>query len=142
MESLPGAEEVVAFWREAGRQRWFSPDQAFDALCRQRFLPVHEAAARGDLTDWERTPEGALALLILLDQLPRNMFRGTPRVYATDAAALALTERALDLGFDREVEPDMRQFFYLPLMHAEDLTTQERCVGLYEAAGDDISLPW
>ena len=129
-------EEVVAFWRQAGPERWFSKDESFDASCRARFLAAHEHAAAGDLAAWEGTPEGALALLILLDQMPRNMFRGDPRTWATDSDALRIAERAIDRGFDREVAPEMRRFFYLPFMHAEDLAAQERSVSLNEALND------
>src|SRR5688500_5879988 len=75
MQALATPQEVVAFWRDAGRERWFTKDEAFDALCRERFLATHEAAARGDLNDWELVPDGALAVVLLLDQFPRNMFR-------------------------------------------------------------------
>ncbi len=102
---------------------------------------TYEAAARGDLAEWELSPEGALALVILLDQLPRNMFRGTRRAYATDPAALLLVERAIERGFDTTVAPDMRRFFYLPFMHAEDLSAQERSVVLNETVDAD-SLKW
>jgi uncharacterized protein (DUF924 family) len=135
MEPLVTIAEVVDFWREAGPSRWFSKGEHFDEICRQRFLPAHEAAARGDLNEWELSPEGALALLILLDQLPRNMFRGTRRAYATDAAAILVAERAIDRGFDKAVAPVMRGFFYLPFMHSEALADQDRCVALYEEAG-------
>jgi uncharacterized protein (DUF924 family) len=128
--------EVLAFWRDAGPQRWFVKDETFDAEIRRRFLTVHEAAAAGKLDDWQATPDGALALLMVLDQFPRNMFRGTARAFATDALAREVAERALARGFDRAfVNPD-RRFFYLPFMHAEDLAAQERCVALCHDAGD------
>lgn len=138
--ATPG--EVIAFWREAGPTRWFNPANDFDALCRERFLPTYERAASGELNEWELSPDGALALLILLDQLPRNMFRGERRSWATDAPALLVAERALDKGFDQKVEADMRRFFALPFTHAEDLPTQERSVRLYEEAGDADGLEW
>ena len=128
--------EVLAFWRGAGPDAWFTKDDAFDALCSERFLALHERAAAGELDYWAETAEGALALLILLDQMPRNMFRGDPRTWATDADALRIAERAIDRGFDREVAPEMRRFFYLPLMHAENLAAQERSVSLNEALND------
>jgi uncharacterized protein (DUF924 family) len=137
MARLASAEEIVRFWREAGPERWFSRDDALDALCRERFLETYEAAARGDLPEWELEPEGALALLILLDQMPRNMFRGTRRAWATDASAVLVAERTIDRGFDRQVAPDMRRFFYLPFMHAEDAAAQERSVALNAELGAD-----
>jgi uncharacterized protein (DUF924 family) len=132
--------EVVNFWREAGAQRWFSKDEGFDALCRDRFLPAYEAAARGDLAGWEADPEGALALVLLLDQFPRNMFRGSARTYDRDPAALAAASRAVERGDDEKVDPALRQFFYVPFMHAEDLAAQDRCVALFEASGEAENL--
>lgn len=129
-------EEVVRFWQEAGPERWFTRDDAFDETCRDHFLSSHERAAAGDLDGWAEGPEGALALLILLDQLPRNMFRGDPRTWATDAAALRVADQAIARGFDRTVAPDTRRFFYLPHMHAEELVTQDRSLDLNEALGD------
>ena len=124
--------EVVRFWREAGSERWFAKDVAFDWMVRTRFLATHEAAARGELAAWEETPEGALALAILLDQFPRNMFRGGAHAFATDPLARAVSNRALARGFDRATDEMMRQFFYLPFMHSESLADQDRCVRLYE----------
>ncbi|AWB25538.1 DUF924 domain-containing protein [Methylobacterium currus] len=126
--------DLVAFWREAGFDRWFTADPAFDGACRA-YLPLHEAAARGALASWDETPEGALALVLLLDQFPRNLFRGTPRAWATDAQALAVAERALARGHDRAIEPALRIFLYMPLTHAEDLGLQERSVALFTALG-------
>ena len=103
---------------------------------------AYEAAARGDLAEWELTAEGALALVLLLDQFPRNMFRGTRRVYATDPAALLTADRALERGYDREVEPVLRRFFALPFMHAEDIGEQDRSVRLAETLGDADTLKW
>lgn len=130
----------MAFWRAAGSERWFEKDAAFDAEIRRRFLATHEAAARGELTDWEATPAGALALILTLDQFPRNMFRGEARSLATDAQARAAARAALARSFDRQAPADLRTFFYLPLMHAENLADQERCVALYRALGDEDSL--
>ena len=93
--------EVLQFWRDAGPDAWFTKNPDFDARCRDRFLHAYEKAAAGGLSAWEQTAEGALALLILLDQMPRNMFRGDPRTWATDPLALAIAERALAKGFDR-----------------------------------------
>lgn len=130
-------EEVVAFWLGAGPDKWFSKDPDLDAEIRARFLPTHEAAVAGQLEAWESSPDGALALLILLDQFPRNMFRNDPRTFAADPQARRVADRALEHGFDRAVDPRGRQFFYLPFMHSEELADQERCVALYRALGDD-----
>jgi len=136
------AEDVVAFWREAGPERWFNKDAAFDAEIRRRFLATYEVAAAGQLTAWEATAEGALALLILLDQFPRNMFRGSARAFAADPLARAIAAGALIRGFDAQVPANMRTFFYLPFEHSEDMADQERCIALYKAAGDAENLKW
>jgi uncharacterized protein (DUF924 family) len=134
--------EVIAFWTEAGAKRWFGKDEAFDTQIRERFLATHEAAAAGELADWERAPEGSLALLLLLDQFPRNMFRGSRRSYTTDPQALALAERAIARGDDKRVPKELRTFFYLPHQHVEDLAMQKRGVALYQDAGDPDGLKW
>jgi uncharacterized protein (DUF924 family) len=134
--------EVVGFWRDAGPDRWFNKDDAFDAEIKRRFLATHEAAAAGKLATWESNAEGALALLILLDQFPRNMFRGSDRAFATEPQARAVTAAALLRGFDAQVPANMRTFFYLPFEHSEDMADQERGIALYTAAGDADGLKW
>ena len=134
--------DVIAFWREAGPDRWFEKDTAFDEQIRARFLALHEAAAAGALSAWETSADGALALLLLLDQFPRNMFRGQARMFATDRLARAIAAGALVRGFDAQAAPDMRAFFYLPFEHSEDIADQERALMLYRAAGDADSLKW
>jgi uncharacterized protein (DUF924 family) len=139
---IASAEDVIAFWCEAGHERWFEPDADFDAQIRVRFLKTHEAAAAGRLDEWQQTASGALALLLLLDQFPRNMFRKTPRAFATDAAALGIARRAIDAGFDRQVEKDMRSFFYLPFMHSEVLADQELCLKFYRDDGNEEGIKY
>jgi len=139
--ALPTPAEVVRFWREAGPRHWFRRDESFDAEFRRRFLAAHEAAAAGTLHAWLGSAEGALALVLLLDQFPRNAFRGTPRVYATDALARQAADAAIRAGFDHQAEPALRQFFYLPFMHSEALADLERCVVLNEAQGGE-ALRW
>ena len=139
---LASAAAVVAFWREAGPDRWFEKDDAFDAEIRRRFLPTHEAAAAGRLSAWEADAQGALALLILLDQFPRNMFRGEARTFATDPLALAIAAHAIMRGFDAQVPAEMRGFFYLPFEHSEKLADQEHSIALYRASGDADGLKW
>ncbi len=134
--TLPSANAVVSFWREAGPEKWFAKDEAFDAEITRRFLPAHEAAAAGKLAGWEETPEGVYALLILLDQFPRNMFRGSPRAFATDAQAVTIAERAIARGLDEAYQPPEKRFFYMPFMHSEGLADQERCIELCAAADD------
>ena len=128
---LDPARSVLEFWREAGPAQWFSKDAGFDRRFGARFLSLHEAASRGQLAHWTRSAEGALALLILLDQYPRNAFRGTPRMYATDALARSVAERAIEAGHDRAVEPGLRVFMYLPFGHSELLSDQARSVELH-----------
>ena len=135
------AADVVAFWRGIGPKGWFEKNAAVDDEIRRRFLATHEAAAAGKLAAWEQSAQGALALLILLDQFPRNMFRGDKRAFATDPLARAVASRALLNGFDG-VFPDMRSFFYLPFEHSESMADQERGLTLYKAAGDADDLKW
>lgn len=130
---LGAARALVAFWSEAGPERWFERDAAFDRVFHERFLAAHEAAAAGELADWPASPIGALALVLLLDQFPRNCFRGAPRMYATDAQARAVAAAAIEAGHDRQVEQVLRGFFYLPFQHSEDLADQDRSVALHRA---------
>lgn len=129
------AFDVLDFWWTSGGEKWFAGGESFDQDCRSRFLATIEAAQKGELDDWAETPHGALALLIVLDQLTRNVFRGEPRAFAADARALALAEAALAKGFDRAFPKEARFFFYLPFEHAEDMAAQERCVDLCRSLG-------
>ncbi len=130
------AVAVLDFWKEAGPDKWFAKDDAFDALFRSRFLALHEKAAAGELRHWLDTPDGALALLLLLDQFPRNCFRNTPRMYATDALAREMAAEAIARGQDRLIPQEMAHFMYLPYGHSEDLADQARCVALSERLGE------
>jgi uncharacterized protein (DUF924 family) len=132
--------EVVRFWLEAGPERWWKKDDEFDRTIRSRFLRLYEAAARGELASFEDSAEGALALVILLDQFPRNMFRGSPQAFAADPLAHEAAKRALARGFDRSIDATLRQFFYIPFMHSETLADQDLCVQLCQALGEtDLS---
>lgn len=122
--------DVVAFWSEAGPSRWFAKDEAFDRHFRETFIQAHQAACRGDLDGWQRTPGGALALILLLDQFPRNAFRGTPHMYVSDAKALVVAACAIAAGHDRHIDADLRLFLYLPFAHSEALADQQRSVSL------------
>jgi uncharacterized protein (DUF924 family) len=139
-------EDVIGFWRQAGPKAWFRKDDAFDQLVRSGFEALHLAASRGELLAWAERPEGALALLLLLDQFPRNLYRGSPHAFATDPLARALAEAAVEAGFDLKIEPELRPFFYLPFEHSERLEDQDRCVALcqalMQAAGDEGTLKW
>jgi len=122
--------ELVDFWRDAGPERWFRKDEAFDRHFRDRFLPVHERARRGELDDWMSEPFSALALVLLLDQFPRNSFRETPRMFATDELGRHHAGRAIEAGYDRSVDEQLQFFFYLPFGHSETLLDQEKNVAL------------
>ena len=129
-------QEVLDFWfAEDAERLWFASTPAFDQEVRKRFARRVAHAASGELRSWEEGPEGCVALCILLDQMPRNMFRGSPRAFATDAKALAIAERAVSRRFDRELTPDHKQFLYLPFVHSEEVTNQLRALALFEAAG-------
>lgn len=142
MDQLITPDVVLEFWREAGPDKWFSTDENFDQRCRDGFMMAYEAAARGDLNEWELTPDGALAVVLLLDQFPRNMFRGTRAVYKTDPVALMVADRAIERGHDKAVDPALRRFFYLPFMHSEEVRHQERSVDLCERTGDQDLVKW
>lgn len=130
--------DVVGFWRQAGPGCWFAKDAAFDRLFRDRCIDAHESAARGELDDWAQTPQGALALVLLTDQFPRNAFRGTARMYATDPLARHFALQAQRQGHMVAVELPMRLFFCLPFAHSEDVADQDLSVRLHEALGQ----PW
>ena len=124
---------VLRFWfEEAGPAKWFGGGPEFDALVRERLHALHLEAARGDHDAWAETPEGALALMILLDQAPRNMFRGTAGAFATDAKARELARAALDRGLDQGMAEDQRAFLYLPFELSEDIEDQRLAVRLFE----------
>lgn len=123
--------DVLGFWREAGYRRWFGRDAAFDAQFCGRFLELHHRAARRELDDWMQTAESALALLVLLDQFPRNCFRDSAHAYATDSLARYYATRAIDAGFDQRTESDLRMFFYMPFEHSEDISDQQRSLTLH-----------
>ncbi len=128
--------DVIAFWREAGPSSWFNGGDAFDAECRVRFEDAHFAAGRRECEHWLETADGALALLILLDQIPRNIFRGSGHAFATDPLALHYANRAVEAGLDQQVEAELRAFVYLPFEHSEDIADQRRSVALFEPLGN------
>lgn len=139
------AADILAFWfgrpGEPGygqpRNEWFRKDKAFDEAIRSRFLPDVEAALAGHLTDWADSAQGLLALLILLDQFPRNLFRGNARMFAGDTQARQLAEQALAGGWDKKLSAVERVFVYLPLEHSEALADQERSVALFAALASE-----
>ena len=142
-ETTPEAEAVLGFWfTETEPEKWFKKDDAFDAAISARFADVYRRAAAGEFDGWQGTPRGCLALVIVLDQFPRNIFRGDARCFATDAAARAVLRHALDSGFDRGLSVPEKQFLYLPLQHSEDAADQALSVTLNAATGDADLLKW
>lgn len=127
---LSSPDKVATFWAPLGHSVWFGKDPAFDQKFREAFAAEHGAAGRGELMPWLATPSGALSLVILLDQYPRNAFRGTSRMYATDELARIVADAALNLGHDQSVDATLRLFFYLPFGHSERLADQKRAVAL------------
>jgi uncharacterized protein (DUF924 family) len=134
--------DILGFWRSAGPAKWFKKVTAFDEAIRLKFEPVHHAAARGEYDAWAQAPESALALLILLDQFPRNLYRGSAHAFATDPKARSIARAAVEAGFDRQVEPPLRNFFYLPFEHAEDLADQDYGLALTTEAGEPDDIKW
>lgn len=141
---MPGAagwKDVLAFWfgwpdaADYGqyRQSWFVKDAAFDAVIRERFLDTWQRAAQGTLLDWMTSPRSTLALIVLTDQFPRNLFRGDARAFSSDSVALQVARNMVDAGLDAELLPVERAFVYLPFEHAEDPVMQERSVRLFTA---------
>ncbi len=128
---MADSNEIIEFWiDEVGPEGWYNATEELDARIQERFGETWEKAALGEYHSWACDPHKSLALLILLDQFPRNMFRGSGRAFNTDRKALCVAKKSIDLGFDLRYEEPQRQFYYLPLMHSESLTDQERCVRL------------
>ena len=134
--------DILAFWRDAGPDRWYTPDDAFDAEVRRRYLDLWRKASAGELSSWETSDDGALALVIVLDQFPRNIFRDDAQTYASDAQALEVAHRAIERGVDARIDPALREFLYLPFMHSEHLADQMRCIELSRKAGLAESADW
>lgn len=139
----PTAAAVLRFWfgdgeADAVRDEWFKKSPAFDAEIEQRFAAEIEAALRGRLDHWQATTDGAVALVLLLDQFTRNSFRDTPRAFAGDAQALGVARRLVAMGRDRALPPLRRWFLYMPYEHAEDLAAQEECVRLFTALAAEV----
>src|SRR6185295_1045297 len=130
------AEEVLRFWFGEAATRWFEKNSAFDGEIRSRFLPLYEALSSND--DWLSEPRLCLARIVVLDQFPRNMFRGTPRAFAADSLALAAARHAVAEGFDRDMPVAEKQFVYLPFEHSEALADQERACQLMKPLGEDL----
>jgi uncharacterized protein (DUF924 family) len=137
---------VIGFWRDAGPKRWFQADAAFDAVLHERFADLHNQAAAGRLSSWEADAPGALALILITDQFPRNLYRHSALAFATDALARNVADRALARSFDQATEASLRFFFYMPFEHHEDAASQARAVSLFEKlaaeTGQSDGLDW
>ncbi|MGF0539704.1 DUF924 family protein [Agrobacterium sp. ES01] len=139
-------KDIIDFWLRHGPEAWFSGSEALDREIADNYADLHIKASKRELADWEASPEGALALLLLVDQFPRNLYRGSAHSYAVDGLARAIARRALANAFDRKVEPELRPFFYLPFEHSEDMADQEYSLRLFvahrEKTGDEEALKW
>jgi uncharacterized protein (DUF924 family) len=137
------AESVLEFWfSDPVRPFWFHSTPALDQEIRERFCALWQQARDGRLTAWEQSARGALALVILLDQFPLNMFRDTPEGFATEATAREVAGRAIGAGLDSALDDSAKAFLYMPFMHSEDGADQDRSVALVEAAGLTANLKW
>jgi uncharacterized protein (DUF924 family) len=129
------ARDITGFWMRAGPSRWFTKDAAFDGALSVRFRDALAEARGGAFDHWGATPEGALALVLLLDQVSRNIHRGSPLAFAGDAKALALAKRSAGLGYHHHFPAPQAQWFFMPYEHAEDIDAQWRCVALFQTMG-------
>lgn len=146
MTTLPddqAIQDILTFWfADETKARWYDSTLAFDALCRDRFGALVDQARKGELAAWEESADGALALCLLLDQMPRNMFRGEPRAFETDPKAVVVANAAIEKGFDQQLGIERRKFLYLPYMHSEVLEDQERSVALSLVLNDENALAY
>lgn len=135
------SEDILQFWfEELTPEQWWVKDTDLDQKIRERFLETHHQAALGELFRWRDTPQGRLAEVIVLDQFPRNIYRGDPRSFATDPLALILSQEAIRLGEDRKLEIEKRAFLYLPFMHSESSLIHEEAVRLFSQPGLEYNL--
>ncbi len=133
------AADIIAFWQDAGEKKWFVKDSAFDEEIRTRFLKSWETAKDGASKTWEESDEGLLALIILFDQFPRNMFRDDAKAFATDAEALRLARLAVGKGLDERIAPSLRPFVYLPFEHSENIDDQKESMALFSKIDHEMS---
>jgi len=134
-------QDILDFWYAPDMRRsWFNSTPELDASIRERFEPLWEAAVRGELDAWRSSPQGCLALAIILDQFPLNMFRGTAKSFSSEGQAIAAAKQAIAQGYDRQIDKAQLAFLYMPLMHSEDLADQDLSVALFAAAGLENNL--
>lgn len=135
------SDDVLRFWfTELTPEQWWSKDEQLDRLIKEKFLTLHERAARCELFAWRETARGRLAEIIVLDQFPRNMFRDSARAFATDALALVLAQEAVACKADAELKPDEKAFLYMPFMHSESLIIHEQAIALFRQPGLEKNL--
>jgi uncharacterized protein (DUF924 family) len=142
MDLNVGPQDVVAFWRDAGRDKWFKKDEEFDRAIVERFAALHAEVVAGGKQSWAKTPEGALALILVLDQFSRNMFRDTPKAFSQDEMASELAHEAIAAGFDKQVPDDLAFFFHMPFMHSERIAEQEQSVLFFHSLGAEGGLKY
>jgi len=134
-------EQILTFWfEETTPAQWFQVNTDFDASVKEKFEEPYEMAVKGHFDEWQNSADGALALIILLDQMPRNMFRGTPKAFASDKKALIIAKLAISKGLDQVLPVQKRRFVYLPYEHSENLGDQAKCVKLFEKIKDEDKL--
>ncbi len=134
--------DVIDFWLGQPEKAYFIADEAFDERLRASFAAAHDRAVSGELDDWAESRDGRLALIMLLDQMSRNLKRGTPGMFAADAKALALAAKAIELGDDDDSDASVKRWYYMPFMHSEGLADQDRCVELCRQPGLEKTLPY
>ena len=137
---FPTSGDVLEFWFSAGPQKWFTRQDAFDDAIGDRFLTLHAKAANGGIDEWAMNPEGALALIIVLDQFSRNLYRTSPKAFATDEKALGLSQNLISKRQDIEFPITVRLWIYMPFQHSEDLEIQDRSIELFETIDDPENL--
>lgn len=132
---------VIDFWfDEIAPASWWRKDDSFDALVKQRFEAIHQAAISGELAHWRETADGRLAEIIVLDQFSRNLYRNDARAFANDTVALVLAQEMINQGFDRDVYPVMRAFVYMPFMHSESALIHQQALLLFDQPGMESNL--
>ncbi len=133
-------EMVIDFWfNEIDSSKWWLKDVSFDEAIRNRFLILHQQAIKAELAHWRSSAQGRLAEIIIIDQFSRNMFRDTPQAFSHDAMALVLSQEAISLGLDKQLNEAQRSFLYMPFMHSESRIIHQRAVELYKANGNETS---
>jgi len=125
--------EVIEFWLDAGRNKWFGQDDSFGKNIHEKFFRLWQTALSGRLREWQKTDEGLLALALIFDQFPRKMFHNDPRAFCSDHDALKIARLAVEHNADKRIEKDLRGFFYMPFEHSEKLSDQEQSIELFKS---------